>query len=128
MNNKFIGTGIIFPFIVNSKGGIDIVNGSELIQASIKTILYWPKHQRFFNEQFGSRIFEILEEPNDNISKTLIRYFIFETLSEYEKRITLKDVEIITTQETIHLEISYIINNTRQEDTMVFPFYKNIIY
>lgn len=129
MSNKFIGTGIIFPIEVNSIGGVDIKDGTTLLQASIKTILYWPINQRFFNETFGSRLFEILEEPNDNVAKALVRTFIFEVLNKWEKRIVTKDVSILSSDhKTVNLQITYIIRSSRTEETMVFPFYKEIIY
>jgi phage baseplate assembly protein W len=129
MSNKFIGTGITFPLLVNTNGGINVVGGTELLKASIKTILYWPINQRFFNETFGSKLHAVLEEPNDNISKTLIRTFIFEVLNKWEKRIITKDVSILSSDyKTVNLEITYIIRSTRTEETMVFPFYKEIIY
>lgn len=129
MNNQFIGKGITFPIVVNSTGGVDIGEGNDLLQASIKTILYWPKTHRFFNQHFGSRIFEVIEEPNDIISKTLVRNYIFDALNKWEKRIIIKDVKFLeATETTINLELRYIIRSTRKEETMIFPFYKEIIY
>jgi phage baseplate assembly protein W len=129
MSNKFIGTGITFPLVVNTNGGIDIMGNTEILEASIKTLLYWPIRQRFFNESFGSKLFAVLEEPNDNIAKALIRTFTFEVLNRWEKRIITKDVSILSSDyKTVNLQITYIIRSTRTEETMVFPFYKETLY
>jgi len=129
MDNQFIGGGITFPIEVNSKGSVDVRGNNVLLQSSIKNILYWPTSQRFFNEQFGSRIFDVLEEPNDNIGKALVRTFIFEALNRWEKRILVKDTKILNSDhQVINIEITYEIRSTRTEETMVFPFYKEIIY
>ena len=129
MDNKLIGTGITFPIKINVLGGVDVVGGSELIQSSIKTILYWPKGQRFFNEQFVSKIFKVLEEPNDIVSKALVRHYVFETLNMWEKRITATDAKVLSSSnESVTIQIKYIIRSTRIEETMVFPYYKKIIY
>lgn len=129
MDNQFIGGGITFPIEVNSKGSVDVMSNNVLLRSSIKNILYWPTSQRFFNEQFGSRIFDVLEEPNDNIGKALVRTFIFEALNRWEKRILVKDTKILNSDhQVINIEITYEIRSTRTEETMVFPFYKEIIY
>lgn len=129
MDNQFIGGGMIFPIKVNAKGSVDIVGNNELLQSAIKNILYWPTSHRFFNEQFGSRIFDVLEEPNDNIGKALVRTFIFEAINRWEKRVTVKQVKLLNSDhQVVNIEITYEIRNTRTEETMVFPFYKEIIY
>jgi len=129
MDNQFIGGGITFPIEVNSKGSVDVMSNNVLLRSSIKNILYWPTSQRFFNEQFGSRIFDVLEEPNDNIGKALVRTFIFEALNRWEKRILVKDTRVLNSDhQVINIEITYEIRSTRTEETMVFPFYKEIIY
>lgn len=127
MINKFIGSGIIFPLVINSEGRVDIVNDNSLIEASIKNILYWPKETRCFNRKYGCRIEEILEEPDDSIGISLVRLFIFEALDKNEKRIILKDVETIDSTSTkVNIRLTYIMRNTRLEETMIFPFYKEI--
>ena len=127
MSNKFIGTGIVFPIVVNADGNVDIVDGIPLLEASIKTILYWPQSQRFFNAAFGSRLFQVIEEPNDLVSKVLIRAFIIEAINNWEKRVIVKDLNLVRSNDTtIILELTYIIRSTNTEQAMTFPFYKNI--
>jgi len=48
--NKFIGSGIIFPIILNQYGRPDIISDKELIKASINMILKWRIRTRYFNE------------------------------------------------------------------------------
>ena len=126
--NEFIGKGIKFPFIINSNGAIPIVTGLELINFSINEILSWPKNLRFFNESFGSRTDELLEEPSDNITRALVRTFIIDTINKYEKRVKLINILIPDniTSEKINITIRYNINNTKVEGTFIFPFYREI--
>jgi len=129
MINRFIGSGIVFPFVVNSDGRLDIVNDNKLIEASIKNILYWPKEHRFFNLKYGCRIEEVLEEPNDNIGSTLARHFIFEAIERWDKRIQLTDIKILdSTPKLVNIQLTYIMRSTRIEETMIFPFYKNLTF
>ena len=131
MNNKFVGSGIIFPIEINGEGRPDIHTNTTLLNNSIQTILNWPYSQRFFNEMFGSRINELLEEPNDEITKTLLSHFVVDALTQWEKRILINNsgVKIVSfNREVVNVEITYRINSTKVEETFIFPFYKEIIY
>ena len=129
--NKFIGSGIKFPIELNSFGRPDTHNDITLIHSSILNIINWPTRVRFFNEKFGCRIEECLEEPDDSISISLIKHFIAESLSIWEKRIELlpSDIKILnSTPSVINVQIRFFIRNTKIEETFIFPFYKEIIY
>lgn len=93
MATSLFTSGLIFPIQIES-GKPKIVTGVELIKSSIKTILSWPTFQRMFNHTFGSRVFETLEEPNDDILNSLMNHFIIDALSKWEKRIIMTSVDI----------------------------------
>lgn len=123
--NKFIGSGILFPIEINPSGRPDYVSDNRLIISSIYQILSWPKNNRYFNENFGCRIEELLEEPNDGVSNTLLRAFIVEALSTYEKRIVLQSVTVVNYDYSkVNIKLTYTITNTKVEESMIFPYYK----
>ena len=131
MKNNFIGSGITFPILLDKDGKAIINNDVKLINSSIMTIINWPYAHRFFNEKFGCRIFELLEEPNDDISKTLISHFITDAISMWEKRVIMNNsgVKIVRFDNTkVDIEIRYRINATKTEETFIFPFYKEITF
>lgn len=125
ITNNFIGSGIIFPLEINTEGRPDYVNDNRLIISSINMILNWPKNVRYFNENFGSRIAELLDEPNDGVANTLLRAFIVEALGTYEKRIILQSITIVNYDIfKVNIELIYTIRNTQVEETLIFPYYK----
>lgn len=125
MANKFIGSGILFPIELNSEGRPDFIDDLRLINCSIRNILYWEKNQRFFNENFGSRIEELIEEPNDGVSRSLLRTFISEALQTYEKRIILKSTDIVSFDSTrVNIKVTYTLRTSKIEETLIFPYYK----
>lgn len=129
VKNKFIGSGMVFPITLNADGRPNIVNDLTLIQSSIKVILNWSIRTRFFNELFGSRIDELLEEPDDSISHSLLKFFIQESIGRWEKRVIITNIELHNREASrIDARLFYNIRNTKIEETMVFPFYKNIKY
>jgi hypothetical protein len=123
--NKFIGSGILFPIEINESGRPDYVNDNRLIVASILQILNTPKNIRYFNENFGCRIEELLDEPNDGVANTLLRAFIVESLTTYEPRIILDSINIVNYDLfKVNVRLTYTITNTKQEESMIFPYYK----
>lgn len=131
MKNKFIGSGITFPIELTSEGRPPIEDNVKLINSSIMAILNWPYAHRFFNEAFGCRVSELLEEPNDDIVKTLISHFIVDALTTWERRIIINNsgVSIVSFDNTkVEIKLNYRINATKTEETFIFPFYKEITY
>lgn len=129
VKNKFIGSGVVFPIIINDKGRPDVVNDISLINSSIKIILSWPQNHKYFNERFGSRLEDVLEEPSDAVTHSLLRHFVREALELWEKRIKVNSVSIQSyTGEVVNISINYNIRNTKIEETLIYPFYKEIIY
>jgi len=127
--NKFIGSGIIFPIELNQYGRPDIISNNALIKASLNMILKWRIRTRYFNEAFGSRIEDILEEPDDSIAKALLTLFINESIIKWEKRVDVHRIDLVDAGENrIDARLFYRIKNTKDEDIMIFPFYKNINY
>lgn len=129
VKNKFIGSGLVFPIIINGEGRAVITDDITLIRSSIFIILNWVTRTRYFNELFGSRIEEVLEEPDDSVAQSLIRQFTREALDKWEKRIILQHTEIQHDKTgRINLRLTYSIRNTKVEETYIYPFYKEIIY
>ena len=129
--NKFIGSGLIFPIQIDTLGRAVISNGYELIRTSIVHILSYPKDTRWFNEKFGARLWEVLEEPNDLIGISLVKTFILESIRIWEPRVELLEVLVLTdtaTLEKIDIQLTYRIRNSKTKDTFIFPFYKELIY
>lgn len=127
--NKFIGSGIIFPIKLNQRGRPEIISDKTLIEASITMVLNWRIRTRYFNEAFGSRLEDILEEPDDSITKALLRFFINESIAKWEKRVDIGKIDLFSPEPNrIDARLFYRIKNTKDEDVMIFPFYKSINY
>lgn len=125
---KFIGTGITLPLqLVN--GRVPLETGVELIRKSIVMILAWPYGTRFFLNEFGSRVEELLEEPNDDILQNIAQTFIADAISLWEPRVNLVGTNFSRNDQGngLDLTLQYEIITTQQIDTFVFPFYRQIL-
>lgn len=129
INQKYIGSGITFPIELNTSGRVDIKTGVDLINSAIKNIFAYPRSFRFYHEEFGCRIHEVLDEPDDNVSEALAIHFIRESLRDWEKRIDLKSIKVLDNQHAfMNVEVIYSVSQQRPDEVLIFPFYKEIPY
>ena len=63
------------------------------ISRSIKNIVFTLPGEKFFNENFGSNISKVLFENVDEISASIIRDEIRNSITNYEPRVELIDVQ-----------------------------------
>ena len=117
--------GIAFPLILTS-GKHTLVEGSALIEASIKTIISWPYFTRCYSDEFGSKVEETLEGQNDYILTNLIRRYVIDAISQWEKRVDLKSVEITRpSPEKIVVNLQYRIRDLDLDTVLTYGVYIN---
>ena len=72
------------------------VKDRTAIARSIRNLVLTVPGERFFNEDLGSRVSEILFDNLDEISASAIRDEIEETIIKYEPRVKLDDVQVLS--------------------------------
>ena len=70
------------------------VKNRTAIARSIRNLVLTVPGERFFNEDLGSRVSEILFDNLDDISASAIRDEIEETIIKYEERVKLNNVKV----------------------------------
>jgi len=70
------------------------VKNRTAIARSVRNLVLTVPGERFFNEDLGSRVSEILFDNLDEISASAIRDEIEETIIKYEPRVKLEDVQV----------------------------------
>ena len=68
------------------------IKNRTAIGRSIRNLVLTVPGERFFNEDLGSRVSELLFDVMDDLSASAIRDEIAECIQKYEPRVTLKDV------------------------------------
>lgn len=125
---NFVGKGVIFPVELDTTGAPITRTGITLINSSISMILGWDNDKVFLPE-FRSRIVDLIEEPNDEVLRSLVQFFIYEALTTWERRINVLDIVAeVKNSEQLDVRIEYQITNTQIQETFVYPFYREIIY
>ena len=117
--------GLVFPLELSS-GKHVIAEGDDLIKSSIRNILSWPLHTREYEDEFGSRIHEALEDQNDEILMTLVKKFIIDAIAKWDRRVELKKMTFTRpNNERLIVDLLYHIKDINIEDTLTYTFYTN---
>ena len=120
---KNIGIGVLFPFIVkeNSSGetGVYPVSGSpDLIVNNLNSLVQYELGFRLRQEDFGTRLWECLEEPNTQAQSFIIEQFVKQALRKFENRINYTNIEIVRQDTKFILNIHYSIKDTNIDDSV----------
>ena len=70
------------------------VKNDTAIARSIRNLVLTTPGERFFNEDLGSGVSEILFDTLDDISSAVIRDEIEQTIVRFEPRVKLQDVKV----------------------------------
>ena len=123
----FLGKGLRFPFAFDRRtGGTRTSAAHDHIGESIRQILGTRVGERFMRPDFGSRLHELVFEPNDAILKSLVKHYAIEAIQRWEKRITLTAVTFDEGSEgnTLMVRIAYRVIQSHTEGNLVYPFYR----
>ncbi|MHB9037098.1 MAG: GPW/gp25 family protein [Armatimonadota bacterium] len=131
---EFLGKGLKFPFTFQRRSGgaqISTATSSDHahIHESIRQILGTKKGERFMRPDFGTRLHELVFEPNDQLLYGLIRHEVMEALDIWEPRVIVNGVTVGTDSADEHLvlvNISYRLISSQVESNMVVPFWREL--
>lgn len=92
------------------------------IAASIRNLLLTSHYERLFNPDIGSNLKKLLFEPIDNVTTSIIQDMIFETIRNYEPRVTIQEVIAAPNYEDQRYDvyITFFVNNTLEPITVSF--------
>lgn len=127
-----IGVGPSYPFAFTGTGSIRTVSvsrGIDKINQSIHIILTTRPGERYMNPEFGSRLPDLVFEPNDFVLKDLLYLYTAQALERWERRILFRTVSFPTDpgfqdvdNYIIRMRILYMIRQTNTPGSYVFPF------
>jgi phage baseplate assembly protein W len=125
-DKAFLGSGLAFPLQVNNRGEIALVSGARDIEQAIRIILGTRQGERIMRPEFGCRVHDLVFEPRDSTTASLVRNYVQEALDFWEPRIQVTSVETFIDDENdgaILVEIEYQIKATHDTRSIVYPFY-----
>lgn len=111
-NMAAIGIGAIFPIELEENdqgqtGWYPVYGDSKLIEENIKALLLYEIGQRLRQEDFGTRLIEVLEEPNTSALSFLIREYIMQALNKYESRVLITKISSTRLNQKLHILLEF---------------------
>ncbi len=125
-SKPFLGTGWAFPVETNGRGEISLVSSEKDIEQAIRIILGTRPGERVMRPTFGCRAHELIFEPVDATTSSLLKSYVQEALEFWEPRIHVLSVEVSIDDEnegTVLVELQYRIKATHDVRSIVYPFY-----
>lgn len=101
--------GIALPVPAQGRKWPYVKTEEELIRDSVVTILLTDIGQRFFVPDFGSRLRELVFEPNDMVLATLAQEYVRTALGRWEDRIGIINVKASSDENIMVLVVIYVI-------------------
>jgi phage baseplate assembly protein W len=127
MAKDYIGVAIAKPLLINN-GAVSTVAGSTVIEQSIADILNTPVGSKFYLREYGSRIRELVFEPNDFVLRDLLTEYIREAIDNWEPRCTFYDIDFEQEDDVMNCFISVVEVQTNSILSFVYPFSREIKY
>ena len=125
-SKSFLGTGLAFPLQVNQRGELAMVSGEKDIEQAIWIILGTHLGERVMRPTFGCRAQELIFEPRDATTFTLMKTYVEEALKFWEPRINVKAIDLSlddASDSAIYVDIQYEIKETHDVRSIVYPFF-----
>lgn len=128
LDNELIGRGWTFPVGPDGSGRLSLSSGIDDIDESISLILGTSLGERVMRPKFGCRIHDLVYAPIHGNTLGLAERYVREALGWWEPRIEVTSVDVRADREAadvgrLLILISYRVRATKDERTLVYPFY-----
>ncbi len=123
---ELIGRGWAFPPQLDARGAVALTSDESEIQQAIYIILSTAPGERVMRPEFGCRIFEYIFAPANDATAAMVAAEVESALNRWEPRIEIQEVVVTPSPNSygiLLIEVQYIIKATRDERSLVFPFY-----
>lgn len=120
---KVIGSGVLFPIKLETnssgqRGWYPVTGSTDLILHNINSVIQYELGFRIRQEDFGTRLWECIEEPNTQAQAFLVYQFVRQALVKWENRIVITGTKLFREGTKLTIQINYSIKNTNQTDTV----------
>lgn len=128
-DRAYLGKALYLPIQLSKGAGVLSDGVRSVIQSAI-SILTTPIGSRFMLRSYGSRIEELQFEPNDKVLENMLRLFVIDALSEWERRAEFKDATItfpVEQPDRVDVQVFFRILSSNEIDSFVFPYYRKLL-
>ena len=108
--------------LLNSLGGWRKIASNTKFNDDLKVLLATRRGTLIGDPSFGSNLHELLFEPANEATASLIRHEVASTIEEHFGNINIESVDVTFRPLTVKLDISYSFINTNVGDTAIIEF------
>ena len=124
---KSIGSGVLFPIQLEENsdgktGWYPKTGTTDLIIHNLNSVLQYELGFRIRQEDFGTRLWECLEEPNTQAQTFLVNQFLKQALVKFESRIKITRTDVIRQGTSLKLSLAYSIRELNVEDNVTVTY------
>jgi phage baseplate assembly protein W len=126
MTQEFVGTGWAFPLHTDATGAIALATDHEKIEQAMRLVLGTAPGERPMRPEFGCGIHDLVFAPADASTAGLIAHEVRLSLTRWEPRIDVLDVDVAVDAERpglVYVDVRYSIKKSNDPRNLVFPFY-----
>jgi phage baseplate assembly protein W len=107
-------------------GQISRKTNEDAIKLALRNLIMTNKYERLRNPEYGGHIHKYLFEPFNEVTNSVIRRNVKETIEKYEPRVYVEDVIVRGEEETNQLFISifYIIIMSEEKQQLDLTLYR----
>ena len=98
----------------------------ELVKRDLLNHFHTRKGERLMRPQFGSIIWDLLMNPEDDLTEDLVKQDI-ERIIDTDPRVDLKDTSIFVLDHTIRAEVTLIYKGINDEDILYLEFVNKVL-
>lgn len=122
-----IGTGAYFPIELTEQSdgttSWKAISGDiRLINHNLISIFNTQIGELIRNENFGTRLWECLEEPNNQALELLVRNFCRDSIESWEPRIKFLDSNIMRSSTTLKINLNYQLKSDQSVQELNFSY------
>lgn len=111
--------------IDRARGSIALARYEDDIEQAIRIVLGTQPGERRMRPTFGCRIHELVFAPISATTFGYMRRFVEEALTIWEPRIEIRSIDVASSGQDgwVDIALSYQVRATKDERTLVYPFY-----
>lgn len=126
-NTVEIGVGALFPIQLSKndagqQGWYPADGDPALIENNLRSLIEYTIGQRFRQEDFGTRLWECIEESNTQALTFMAREFLVEAIRKYESRIQLRRVTTTQYNQYLYIVMEYWLVGLGQGGSMILKY------
>ena len=125
VTRAFLGVGWAFP-VKPVDGALRYAAYEDAVEQAIQIILLTEPGERPMLPQFGGGLRNMVFAPNSPATRSRIQRVVSDAIVDWEPRVTLKNVEVVTSDDDPNLlliHVDYVVRATNSFYNRVYPFY-----